>query len=83
MEKPRGFRTESGLKEHLGRNKYLPPYSPDFNPIEKAFSKLKAFLRKAAARTVDDLWQAIADALNIFSPRECQNDFAACGYDCE
>ena len=63
--------------------RYLPPYSPDFNPIENAFSKMKAFLRKAAARTVDDLWQAIADALNIFSPDECQNYFAACGYDCE
>ena len=63
--------------------RYLPPYSPDFNPIENAFSKMKAFLRKAAARTVDDLWQAIADALSIFSPDECQNYFAACGYDCE
>ena len=63
--------------------RYLPPYSPDFNPIEKAFSKMKAFLRKVAARTVDDLWQAIADTLNIFSPNECQNYFAACGYDCE
>ena len=63
--------------------RYLPPYSPDFNPIENAFSKMKAFLRKTAARTVDDLWQAIADALNIFSPGECQNYFAACGYDCE
>lgn len=63
--------------------RYLPPYSPDFNPIENAFSKMKAFLRKAAARTVDDLWQAIADALNIFSTNECQNYFAACGYDCD
>ena len=63
--------------------RYLPLYSSDFHPIENAFSKMKAFLRKAAARTVDDLWQAIADALSIFSLGECQNDFVACGYDCE
>jgi len=56
---------------------FLPPYSPDFNPIEKAFSKFKAYLRKAAARTVDDLWAAIADALNTFTSAECQNYFAA------
>ncbi len=60
---------------------FLPPYSPDFNPIEKAFSKFKAYLRKTAARTVDDLWAAIADALKTFTPAECQNYFAACGYD--
>ena len=60
---------------------YLPPYSPDFNPIEMAFSKLKALLRKAAARTITDLWQAVADALDAFTPTECQNYFAAAGYD--
>ena len=62
---------------------YLPPYSPDFNPIEKAFAKLKALLRKAEARTVGDLWGAIATALDAFSPQECRNLFAACGYDCD
>ena len=61
---------------------YLPPYSPDFNPIEMAFSKLKALLRKAAARTISDLWDAIAKALDAFTPYECQNYFAAAGYDC-
>jgi len=60
---------------------YLPPYSPDLNPIEKAFSKLKAILRKAAARTLDELWAAIAAALAAFTPKECSNYFAACGYD--
>ncbi len=60
---------------------YLPPYSPDFNPIEMAFSKLKAFLKKIAARTVDDLWDAIAEAVDIFTPDECENYFAAAGYD--
>ena len=60
---------------------YLPPYSPDFNPIEMAFSKLKALLRKAAARTVDELWEAIAQSIEAFNPEECQNYFAAAGYD--
>lgn len=62
---------------------YLPPYSPDFNPIEMAFSKLKALLRKAAARTIAELWNVIADASNAFKPAECQNYFAAAGYDQE
>ena len=60
---------------------YLPPYSPDLNPIEMAFSKLKAALRKAAARTREALWHAIADALATFTPQECANFFAAAGYD--
>ena len=60
---------------------YLPPYSPDFNPIENAFSKLKALLRKAAARTVDHLWRVIGDSLDAFTPTECANYFAAAGYD--
>ena len=61
--------------------RYLPPYSPDFNPIEKAFAKLKAHLRKAAERTVDGLWSAIGRCLDLFKPTECQNYFAASGYD--
>ena len=61
--------------------RYLPPYSPDFNPIEQAFSKLKALLRKTAARTIPDLWAAIADALSAVSPRECANYFHAAGYE--
>ena len=60
---------------------YLPPYSPDFNPIEMAFSKLKAALRKAAARTIPDLWNVIADAIEKFTPEECMNYFAKAGYD--
>lgn len=62
---------------------YLPPYSPDFNPIEMAFSKFKALIRKAAARTVTDLWHAIGQAFWAFTPQECQNYFAAAGYDCD
>jgi transposase len=59
---------------------YLPPYSPDFNPIEQAFSKIKALLRKAAARTLDALWQAIADILNAFTAAECAAYFKNSGY---
>ena len=62
---------------------YLPSYSPDFNPIEMAFSKLKAILRKAAPRTVTDLWDVLAQALDAFTPTECRNYFAAAGYDPE
>jgi transposase len=60
--------------------RYLPPYSPDLNPIENAFAKLKAILRKAAARTLDDLWDAIRDALPTLGQHECANYFAAAGY---
>ncbi len=59
---------------------YLPPYSPDLNPIEQAFSKLKAHLRKVSARTVDELWQTIADLLDHFPPEECANYFRNSGY---
>ena len=61
--------------------RFLPPYSPDFNPIEMAFAKFKAFLKRIAARTVDDLWQAIAQAVDIFTPSECRNFFTAAGYE--
>ena len=60
---------------------YLPPYSPDFNPIELAFAKLKALLRSAAARTVSDLWEAIRQAFVRFSPDECRHYFEAAGYE--
>ena len=60
---------------------YLPPYSTDFNRIEKAFAKLKALLRKAAERTVDGLWNKIGEILQAVTPRECQNFFAAAGYE--
>ena len=59
---------------------YLPPYSPDFNPIEKYFAKLKAMLRKAAARTVDSLWTQIGVELTATTAQECRNYFRSCGY---
>ncbi len=62
---------------------YLPPYSPDFNPIENAFAKLKALLRKAAERTVEGLWTAIGRLVDTFKPPECANYFAAAGYDAD
>ena len=63
--------------------RFLPPYSPDFNPIEHAFAKLKAQLRKAAARTLDGLWNAVRDALPSFTADECANYFTAAGYEPE
>jgi len=59
---------------------YLPPYSPDLNPIEKLFSKLKAMLRKAGKRTVQALWDEVGRLLDTISPAECQNYFKSCGY---
>ena len=59
---------------------YLPPYSPDLNPIENAFAKLKAHVRKSAARTLDALERAAANALRQFKPDECANFFAHAGY---
>lgn len=60
--------------------RYLPPYSPDLNPIEKLFSKLKTLLRKAAKRSVDALWNEIGQLLKRFSPEECTNYFQSSGY---
>lgn len=77
--KPGGVRR--AIEATGARLLYLPPYSPDFNPIEMAFAKLKALLRRTAARTVDELWQAIAASLHAFNPTECRNYFAAAGYE--
>ena len=59
---------------------YLPPYSPDLNPIEQMFAKLKALLRKAAARTHEALWNTIGRLLNLFSPDECRSYLNNAGY---
>ena len=64
-----------------GQLLFLPPYSPDFNPIEKAYSKLKSLLRKLAERTVAGLVAILESCADLFKPRECQNYFKACGYD--
>jgi transposase len=62
---------------------FLPPYSPDFNPIEKAFAKLKTLLRKAAERTVEGLWRAIGHLVDLITPAEARNYFESCGYDAD
>jgi len=60
---------------------YLPPYSPDFNPIENAFAKLKALLRAKAERTIKALWDAVGGLVDLFTPAECANYFRAAGYE--
>jgi transposase len=73
-----------GIKEAIEATgaslRYLPPYSPDFNPIEQAIAKLKSHLRKQAARTFDTLIEAIANTLRTFTPQECANFLVNAGY---
>jgi len=59
---------------------YLPPYSPDLNPIENAFSKLKTMLRKLKLRTMEELWKKLRELCDVFSPEECKNYFKNAGY---
>lgn len=73
-------RVREAIEAAGGRLLYLPPYSPDLNPIEQVFAKLKALVRKAGKRTVDELWQFLGQALDAFSPEECRNYFRHCGY---
>ena len=77
----KGPKVEQLIKGVGAELRYLPPYSPDMNPIEKAYSKLKAFLRKIAERTIAGLMTALDACADIFIPAECANYFAACGYD--
>ena len=63
--------------------RFLPPYSPDFNPIEQAFAKLKALMRKAATRSKEALWNKVGESLDAFTPDECTNYFTAAGYEPE
>jgi len=71
----------AALKQRGAWFLFLPPYSPDLNPIEMAFAKLKALIRKAAARSYDDLWKAIGAVCDLFPSQECQNFFTAAGYE--
>ena len=77
----KGARVRALIEAKGASLRYLPPYSPDFNPIENAFAKLKALLRKAAERTVDGLWAVIGRLVDLFTPPECNRYFAAAGYD--
>jgi len=76
--KPEGVR--EAIEQSGAELRYLPPYSPDLNPIEMAIAKFKALLKKAAARTVEDLWNVIADAIPQLTPEDCANYIAAAGY---
>jgi transposase len=69
------------IEEAGARLLFLPPYSPDFNPIENAFAKLKALLRARAERTIGALWDAVGSILDAFTPTECSNYFKAAGYE--
>ena len=73
-------RAAAMVKERGAWFLFLPPYSPDLNPIEMAFAKLKAHLRAAGARTFDALWRAVGHACDLFSPQECWNFCKAAGY---
>ena len=68
------------LKAHGNSLLFLPPYSPDLNPIEMGFSKLKAHLRRMKARTFDKLFESVAEACKLFAQLECQNYFKVAGY---
>ncbi len=71
---------EAAITASGARLQFLPPYLPDLNPIEKLFSKLKARLRKVAARDIEALWKEIGELLNTVSASQCTNFFDSCGY---
>ena len=73
-------RAKAILKERGAWFLFLPPYSPDLNPIEMAFAKLKAHLRRIGARTIDALWRAVGSICDLYSSDECWNYFKAAGY---
>ncbi len=79
----KGSAVRDAIKAAGAELQFLPPYSPDLNPIENAFAKLKALLRKRAARTRDALWNAVAAAIQTFTPTECANYYTAAGYEPE
>ncbi|MFC0220555.1 IS630 family transposase [Pseudochelatococcus lubricantis] len=76
----KSLKAEEAIKARGAWMLFLPPYSPDLNPIEMAFSKLKAHLRARAIRTIEALWKAIGDICDLYSTAECRNYFKATGY---
>ena len=76
----KGPRVSDIIKDRGAWPLFLPPYSPDLNPIERAFAKLKELLRKQGARTIDTLWRAIGNICDLFNPTECRNFFRHDGY---
>jgi transposase len=83
LDKRRRHKT-AGIAEAIAAREaqpiHLPPDSPDLNPIEQAFAKYKALLRKAAERTLDGLWHTIGRIADLFSPPECRNFLNSAGY---
>ena len=79
----KGSRVAAMVEQAGARLLYLSPYSPHFNPIEQAFAKLKALLRKAGERTRDGLWNAIGRLSDLYTPTECANYLTAAGYDAD
>jgi transposase len=77
----RSDKIRQAIEAHGATLLYLPKYSPDLNPIENAFAKLKAALRRAAARSTEALWTCIGQIIGTYTPRECANYFRAAGYD--
>ena len=77
----------AAVKERIGAVvatlRFLPPNSPGYNPIEQAFSRLKALLRNAGEHTVNGLWDVIGSSVTMFNPHECRNYYASCGYDAD
>ncbi len=71
---------QAAIERAGARLRFLPPYSPDFNPIELAFAKLKAFMRAARPRSFDQVVELVGIALHLFTPRECLNFVRHCGY---
>lgn len=71
---------EEAIRTAGAQVRYLPPYSPDYNPIEQVFAKLKILLRKAAKRTVDELWSTIGNLLDQFPANECERYIRHAGY---
>ena len=76
----KGERARAAVRAAGAHLLFLPPYSPDLNPIEQVFAKLKHFMRAMRARTVEDTWRAVASALDAFQPEECGNYLRASGY---
>jgi transposase len=76
----KGQAVRQAIRQAKAKLFFLPPYSPDLNPIEQAFSKLKALLRKAKERTVEDTWKRIGQIIDCFNPSECANFFRNAGY---
>ena len=76
----KGAQVRTAIESVGAHLRFLPPYSPDLNPIELAFSKLKSKLRKAGERTIEELWNRIGELVDEFQPDECRNYFRHCGY---